>query len=197
MTTSDVDLVLADLEDALIALNDASSSPKLVRQCFSRFVELTQRLTSVMRREFSSIAGGSWKASSFGGWNQTTALFKELRNEEQHAKQIFISVHETRYFELFGPGGGTIAQAGTWQLSDQLAASPPDGVKYYESDPKTGKITNIEIPHCGVNYRYLIQPRDPSLAKMLKTVGSSDIHELSNGCMKTLREYHLHYKNYI
>jgi hypothetical protein len=42
----DVVLVYADLRDALADLHDARGSPKRVRRSFSRFVELSQRLTS-------------------------------------------------------------------------------------------------------------------------------------------------------
>jgi hypothetical protein len=194
---SDVDLVLADLEDALAALDAAVSSPKLVRQCFSRFVELTQRLTSARRKEASARTGRSWEAKYFDGWNEITSLFKELRNEEQHSRQIYISVHETRYYELFGPGGGRIAYSGTWQLTDQLAANPPDGMKLFDSDPITGARTNIEIPHCAVGYRYLIQARDDKLAARLKAIGKTELHELSGSCMQILRRYHAFYRTHV
>lgn len=187
---SDVDLVFSDLQDALIELNDAITSPKRVRRCFSRFVDLTQRLTSAMRRESKARAGLEWQASRFSGWNEVTGLFKDLRNEDQHEQQIYISVHETRYFELFGPSGGRIATSGTWQLTDQLLEKPPDALKMFDSDPKTGEMTNTEIPHCDVAYRYLVQPREAKLATRLRAIGTDDLHEMSGACMSTLSEYH-------
>ena len=193
-TTSDVDLVLADLEDALAALTAAVISPKVVRQSFSRFVELTQRLTSTMRKEASAKSYGAWEAKTFLGWDEVTLLFKGLRNAEQHEQQIHVSVHESRYFEPYGPGGGQIAVAGTWQLTDQLAENPPDALKLFDSDSETGQMTNVEIPHCGIAYRYHIQARDDKLAASLQAVGTSDIHELSNRCMTTLRDYHAFYR---
>lgn len=196
-SVSDVELVLADLEDAFKALNSAVSSPKLVRQSFSRFVELTQRLTAVMRKDWSARRGGTWAANTFPGWNATTALFKELRNQEQHEQQIYISVEETRYYELFGPGGGRIAYSGTWKLTDQLAASPPDWMRLYDSDPVTGAKTNVEIPHCAVAYKYLLQPRDHRTAELVRAAGKSGIHELSSTCMTTLREYCAFYRSSI
>lgn len=191
---SDVDLVFADLQDALSELKEAITSPKRIRRCFSRFVDLTQRLTSAMRKESKSRAGVEWQAARFGGWNEVTALFKDLRNEEQHERQIYISVHETRYFELFGPGAGRIATSGTWQLSDQLLEKPPDALKLFDSDPETGQMTNTEIPHCDVTYRYLIQPREAKLAARLQSIGTADLHELSGACMSTLREYHTFFR---
>ena len=193
-TYSDVDLVLADLEDSLAVLNAAVGSPKQVRQSFSRFVELSQRLTSSMRKEASARSYGSWEAKNFSGWNEVTALFKELRNEEQHAQQIYISVHETRFFEPYGNGGGRIAISGTWQLTDQLAANPPNGLKLLDSDPVTGEMTNVEIPHCGISYRYLIQPREEKISAKLHAIGETDIHMLSGQCMSTLREYYKFYR---
>lgn len=191
---SDVDLVFSDLQDALIELNDAITSPKRVRRCFSRFVDLTQRLTSAMRRESKARAGLEWQASRFSGWNEVTGLFKDLRNEDQHERQIYISVHETRYFELFGPSGGRIATSGTWQLTDQLLEKPPDALKMFDSDPKTGEMTNTEIPHCDVAYRYLVQPREAKLATRLQAIGTDDLHEMSGACMSTLSEYHAFFR---
>lgn len=190
---SDVDLVLADLEDALQALNNAVSSPKLVRQAFSRFIDLSQRLTSVMRKDWSKRQRGPWKASTFEGWNNTSSLFKELRNQEQHELQVYISIHETRCYEPFGPGGGQIAHFGTWKLTDQSAASPPDWMKLYESDPHTGEMLDVEILPYEVTYQYLIQPRDEVIASLLQDIGTSDLHQLSADCMAILRQYHTFY----
>ncbi len=194
---SDVDLVFADLQDALAELDNAITSPKQVRRCFSRYVELTQRLTSAMRRECKGKTGVDWQAANFKGWTEVTRLFKDLRNEEQHERQIYISVHETRYFELFGPGGGRIATSGTWQLTDQLLEKPPDALKMFDSDPDTGQMTNDEIPHCGVSYRYLLQPREAKLNARLQVIGTADLHALSASCMATLREYHSFYRSSV
>ena len=186
---SDVDLIFADLQDALTELEAARSSPKQVRRTFSRFVELTQRLTSAMRREAKSKTGTDWQASQFSGWNKITALFKDLRNEEQHERQIYISVHETRYYEIFGTEGGRVAFSGTWQLTDQLSERPPDGLRLFDSDPETGEMTKTELLHCDISYSYLIQPREDKLAARLRTIGSADLHELSRRCMITLHDH--------
>lgn len=191
---SDVDLVLGDLEDALAELRAASASPKEVRQCLSRFIDLTQRLTAVMRKDWSARFGSAWIAGDFKGWNETTDLFKELRNQEQHEKQIYISVNETRHYEIFGPGGGTIACSGVWELSDQRADSPPDALRMYDSDPETGEKSSIEIIPSSVSYRYLLQAREDAVAAKLKALGTSDVHDLSNACMNVLREYHAFYR---
>jgi hypothetical protein len=143
-----------------------------------------------MRREAKSKAGADWQASQFCGWTEVTALFKKLRNEEQHEQQIYVSVHETRYYEPFGPGGGRVALSGTWQLTDQLSERPPDSLRMFDSDPETGEMTSNELPQCGISYSYLIQPREDKLAARLRTIGSSDLHELSRRCMVTLHEYH-------
>lgn len=190
----DVDLVFADLQDALTDLEAGRSSPKQVRRAFSRFVELTQRLTSAMRREAKSKAGIDWQASRFGGWNKVTALFKDLRNEEQHERQIYVSVYETRYYEPFGSGNGRIALSGTWQLTDQLSERPPDALRMFDSDPETGETTRNELPHCDISYSYLIQPREDKLAARLRAIGSADLHELSRRCMFTLHEYYYFFR---
>lgn len=172
----------------------ARPSPKQVRRTFSRFIELTQRLTSVMRRESKAKTGVEWKASEFLGWNEVTSLFKHLRNEEQHERQVRISVNETRYFEPFGEGGGTIAFSGTWELTDQLAEKPPDGLRLMDSDPDTGAPTNNQILHCDISYRYLIQSNDAKLVAWLDSTGTSDVHELSHRCVEVLKSYHAFFR---
>lgn len=182
------------MQDAFKELSLARSSPKQVRRAFSRSIELTQRLTSVMRRESKAKAGIEWRASEYTGWNDVTALFKDLRNEEQHERQIRVSVHETRYYEPFGSGGGEIAVSGTWELTDQLAEKPPDGLRLVESDPNTGIPTSNQIPHCGISYRYVIQPQDARLVSRLQAIGTADIHELSHRCFTVLEAYHTFFR---
>jgi hypothetical protein len=187
---SDVDIVFADLQDAFKDLGTARPSPKQVRRAFSRFVDLTQRLTSVMRPEAKAKTGLDWVAADFPGWNDVTALFKDLRNEDQHKTQIRVSVRETSYFEPFGAGGGSFAVSGTWVRTDQLAEAPPNGVRMLHSDPDTGRPTNTPIPSSDTAYRYLLESHDPKLVGRLQAIGTADIHELSRKCLTSLEAYY-------
>lgn len=196
-TTSEVALVFADLVDAHTDLHEVALSPKQVRRTFSRFVELTQRLTSVMRKEFKSSVSQEWKASEFAGWNETTRLFKHLRNEEQHARQIYISVLETRFYNVFENDDRLLVFSGTWGLTDQLMESPPDGMTFFPVDPVTGQLSACERPAVRVEYQYLIQARDEDLGRRLDAIGTSNVHELSNQCLAVLATYHEFYASKI
>ena len=93
-------LVFADLKDAFAALGAARGSPKDVHRAFTRFLELSQKLTAAMRKDASWLGKGKWIASSFPGWTPATEFIKYLRNEDQHGDQVFLSVHERRYFQI-------------------------------------------------------------------------------------------------
>lgn len=129
-------VVFADLRDTLVTLNGERESPKNVRRAFSRFVELSQKLTSAMRKDYSCLKSEPWKASAFSGWTPVTELFKYLRNEDQHGDQISISMHERRFYPMptdlplpikVQPGQLWMFE-GTWNLDDQLLDAPPDGI---------------------------------------------------------------------
>jgi hypothetical protein len=51
--------VFADLSDAYAALVASQHSPREVRRAFVRFVDLSQKLTSAMRKDFSRLNLGS------------------------------------------------------------------------------------------------------------------------------------------
>ena|GEM_PF-5819308 len=51
-------IIFADIEDAFAKLNVARDSPRDIRRAFSQFVDLSQKLTSAMRRDFSRLGKG-------------------------------------------------------------------------------------------------------------------------------------------
>jgi len=71
--SSIVAVVYQDLADAFAELSSESTSPKAVRRSFANFVDLSQKLTSHMRKEYSEKKGKPWVASDFGGWNERYA----------------------------------------------------------------------------------------------------------------------------
>ena len=129
--TDDVLIVFTDLADAKLALDAARGSPKEVRRCFSRFAELSQRLTAVMRTQFKATTGRQWKASHFTGWTTDTSLLKYIRNQDQHERQMRISVEYLQHFsfsQFFGVAskfGEDFAFSSTSMLEDQLLDSNP------------------------------------------------------------------------
>lgn len=141
---SAVDVVFQDLSDALASLQGVRESPKDVRRALTRFVELSQKLTGVMRKEFEELTGQKWNASGFGGWNDTSELFKQLRNLDQHEGPITIQVHERQYYPVGMEGHATVVFEGTWDLDDQLSSRPPVGMKLVPADPDTGGPSETE-----------------------------------------------------
>ena len=107
-----VAVAFRDLADVYGELSSGSTSPIAVRRSFARFVDLSQKLTSYMRKEYSATKGEKWDASAYGGWDDITDLFKQLRNDDQHDRPVSIVVEETQYFRVF-EDGPLIAFSGT------------------------------------------------------------------------------------
>jgi hypothetical protein len=137
---SNVTVAFRDLTDALEALSSGSVSPVAVRRNFATFVDLSQKLTSYMRKEYSEKTGRTWDPSGFDGWNDATKLFKQLRNEGQHERPIFILVNETQYLRISADTPDELAVSGTWQLSleDQHLDTPRDDIIFELGDPPNG-----------------------------------------------------------
>lgn len=194
---SEAALVFADLGDALKELEIARASPRDVRRAFSRFVELAQKVTSAMRRDFSRLGKGKWHASSFKEWTPITELMKYLRNEDQHGDQIYISVHERRHYPVpanLPPGfhsepGRTFVFEGTWDLHDQLLDVPPDGIESFEVDPLTGQPTGREMQLLKLERLYLLQARSEEARAKLIAAGTRDVHALAEAAFSTLTVY--------
>lgn len=194
---TEASIVFADLCDAHAALERARHSPKDVRRAFSRFIELSQKLTSAMRKDTSRLGIGAWEASSFEGWTPITALLKYLRNEDQHGDQIFLSVHERRHFPIptnLPPGfnvepGRTFIFEGTWQLNDQLLEQPPDGITTFEVDPLTGQPTGRKMESLKIERIYILQPRSDKARQKIADTGTTDVHEIADSALNTLRKY--------
>lgn len=191
-------LVFADLRDALSALGEARGSPKNVRRAFSRFIELSQKLTAAMRRDFSRLNQTEWQAALFTNWTPITALLKYLRNEDQHGDQVFISVHERRYLPipaglplpvLVQPGQLFVFE-GTWNLDDQLLEAPPEGITHYAIDPVTLKPTDREIEPVRIERLYILQARSEKAQRKLNAAGTADVHTLAESAFSTLSEYY-------
>jgi hypothetical protein len=169
-----------------------------VRRAFARFVELSQKLTSAMRKEFEEITGEKWDALTFAGWNGTTKLFKELRNIDQHANTITIQVHERQYYTIAMEGNTYIVAEGTWELDDQLSNRPPEGMALVPADPDTGGPSETAIYLMERReYEFHLYPSTVKLEGMLNSIGTRNIHLLSEQCFKILQDYYLYYYSKI
>lgn len=183
---------MADLEAAFSELEIARGSPKSVRRAFSRFVDLTQRLTSAMRKVFSSERNAAWDANSFPGWTPVTEFLKWLRNHDQHQLPLRISVHERHFYELPHMPGELIPFEGTWVLDNQLDDVLPNGITFRPADPVSGEPMEPISP-ARVEYQYLLQWPDEEARLMLQAIGTTDVHLLSESALNTLRAYHAYF----
>ena len=195
-------LVFADLADAHATLFASRRSPREVRRAFVRFVDLTQKLTSAMRKDFSKLGRGKWEAASFSGWTPVTELLKHLRNEDQHGNQIYISVHERRYFPVpenlpvgfARPPSNNFVFEGTWELTDQLLEDPPEGIETFEINPMTGQPTGRPMPLLKLERFYILQARSEKNRELIAVAGLIDVHDISAAAFATLGEYHAHFR---
>jgi hypothetical protein len=198
----DSPLVFADLADAHATLVASRRSPREVRRAFVRFVDLSQKLTSAMRKDFSKLGRGKWEASSFSEWSPVTELLKHLRNEDQHGDQIHISVHERRHFavpENLPPGFATPPSSsfvfeGTWELTDQLLEDPPEGIETFEVNPMTGQPTGQPMPLLKLERFYILLARSEKTRELIAAAGLIDVHDISAAAFATLGEYHAHFR---
>jgi hypothetical protein len=189
---SDVDHVFSDLQLELAALNDQRQSPRDVRRAIARFITLSQQLTEAMRREYSGRARGKWIARDFTGWNDVTELFKGLRNSDLHGQPLQILVHET----VVGRTdiGALVSFSGTWELHDQHAESPPEGLTLVRADPNTGLPSDDPLPIVDRKYTFHFHARTPDLQTQFTVLGTSDVHELAHRVLEVLRDYYEFYK---
>ena len=200
-TPSDVDLVYLDLCDAVRSLSEARPSPKEVRRTLSRYVELSQRLTAAMRKDFSRRTSREWNASSFGEWTPRTELLKYLRNQDQHGEQVFITVHDRHYFdipddvEIAGVPGRQMIVDSHWNMTDQTLDRPPEGLEVKLTDPGAP-------PHSGEVFRptrtessYVLYPRTPKDKRKIAGAGVSDVYALVDGTFAVLTRYYEFYKH--
>jgi hypothetical protein len=189
--TLDTTLALTDLRDAVADLEAARGSPKQVRRAFTQVVDLSQKLTSAMRKDYSRVKGRNWEAKKFTGWSGVTEFFKWLRNHDQHSDAIYISVHERRFYENPRKPGELFPFEGTWALSDQMADGLALGqINFYPIDPATGEARSSAMPPVRTEYQYLFQPRSAEAKRKLRLVSTTDVHQLSMQCLGVLEQYY-------
>lgn len=187
MQKSDVAMTYADLHDAKAELDDARGSPKSVRRAFTRYVDLTQRLTSTMRVHYARNAKGEWHASRFDQWSSDTAFLKWLRNEDQHASAIYVQVLERQFYKVYEHELGLEI---TWELEDQLMSENPTGARLIPEDPRTGKPSDVPLEVVRIDYLYLLMPRSEEVKVRLAHLESPDLHEIATRSLEVYAKYY-------
>jgi hypothetical protein len=195
-TTQDTDLVFLDLSDAFQQLDDARPSPKEVRRAFSRYVELSQRLTSAMRKDFSKRTGQPWAATSFMGWTAATELLKYLRNQDQHGEQVFVTVHDRHYYtvpedvEIAGLPGRQFIVNSHWQMTDQMLDRPPEGTEVKLRDPGSPLDSGSVLRPVKTESQYVLYPRNAKDKRRIEAAGVSDVYVIARETFATLGRYY-------
>jgi hypothetical protein len=197
---TDVDLVYFDLRDAVRALDEVRSTPREVRRVFSRYVELSQRLTSAMRKDFKKRTHRTWEASRFPGWTATTDLLKYLRNQDQHEDQVFITVHDRHFYdfpveiEISGRRTRNLIVDGHWHMTDQMLDRPPSGLEltitYDDGTAESVNPTRTESS-------YVLYPRNESQSKRIAAALISDVYGLVTETFATLTQYYEFYRREV
>jgi len=197
--SSIVAVVYQDLAEAYAELSSESASRKAVRQSFTNFVDLSQKLTSHMRKEYSEKKEKPWVASDFGGWNDVTELFKQLRNDDQHDRPVSILVDEAQYFRVSAEGATEIALSGTWSFSlgDQLADTPRDDLRLELADPKTGRPSGRFVSPTRKEYEFHLSPSSKKAELLLTKIGNPNVRTLSENCFAVLTDYYRYYKRQL
>jgi hypothetical protein len=196
---SSVAVAFRDLTDALEALSLGSVSPVTVRRNFVTFVDLTQKLTSYMREEYSEKKDQEWVASDFDGWNDVTELFKAIRNEDQHERPIFIRVNVTYYLRISEDTPDELAVSGTWQLSleDQHLDTPRDDISFELGDLQTGLPSGRRVTPTRVEYEFELFPSSKKVEALLTKLGDRNVRSLSEKCFKVLSDYYRYYEGQL
>lgn len=192
-TEDDTALTFSDLLDSLDELEKARGSPKRVRRAFTRFVDLSQRLTASMRTDYSRVASRPWEASAFPGWTEDTSFLKWLRNEDQHARPIYVQVLERQHFKVFDSTNSLVLEV-TWDLQDQMSDDVPRGLQLLASERGSQGSKDFALPIERVEYQYLLKSRSDVAKARMDTLISADLHELALRSMNVLREYHEFYR---
>jgi hypothetical protein len=192
--------VYVDLRDAVRALEAARPSPKEVRRALSRYVELSQRLTSAMRKDISKRTNREWKAASFDGWTPRTELLKYLRNQDQHGEQVFITVHDRHHFdvpdnvEIAGIPGRHFIVDSRWQMTDQTLDRPPDGLEVRLNDPGTAPLSGEILRPTRTESTYVLYPRSPQDESKITAAGVSEVYALVEDTFAVLSRYYEFYR---
>jgi hypothetical protein len=196
---SNVALAFRDLRDAFEELSSGSVSPVAVRRNFTTFVDLSQKLTSYMRKEYGEKKGQTWVASDFDGWNDVTELFKAIRTDDQHERPISILVNETHYLRISEDTPDELAVSGTWSFSfdDQHLDTPRDDIIFELQDPQTGQPSGQRVTPTRVEYEFHLLPSSKKVEALLTKLGDRNVRSLSEKCFEVLSNYYQYYEDQV
>lgn len=193
----DSDVVFGDLTHAYQELEAERTSPVAVRRLFTRFVTLSQQLTDVMRVEFKRLTGGEWEARYFNGWNQTSRLFKTLRNLDLHAAPLKIDVKRMWCFPVSQFNSEAhprqhlyLAEAqGSEQAGPFDSAISDEFNMWFTPDYGPRKGETIKLQHAACELTFILVPPNQAVAAAVRHARSDDLHLLARRYFATLTFY--------
>lgn len=195
-------MVMKDLEITLKELTDSGASPVKVRRAFTRYITESQKLTEVMRKEYSEKVKEKWNAKDFPGWNDITLLFKELRKYDYHDSPVTIIIEETGYFLVSETeySDGTIEKgyavsSAKYDIGNPFSEKsiPNSRLVFYDENMR-------ELPDEGperVEFKYYVNPCNKKIERLLVDIGDTDVILLCKQCNETLSDYCKYYLKMI
>lgn len=185
---SSVEIAINDITRTLAELRSCKDSPVDVRRNFSTFINLSQAITSYMRRDYLNNTSSKWEAKEFYGWNDVTELFKELRNVQEHEDSIILRIDYTWFHDL--QIGGQIVEmemGGYWEWDNPLDDTFSEELKVYDRPPEEEGAKEIKPKRIEVAYH--LNNMNSKICRLIESIGFSDIHKLSESCHDTLVNY--------
>ena len=156
-----------------------------------------------MRRDFSSRKGEKWEAANFTAWTANTELLKYLRNQDQHAEQVFITVHDRHYYdipddiEIAGIVGRQFVVDGVWQMTDQTLDRPPEGIEVRLSEPDVPPPGGQLLLPTRTESWYEFFPRNSEQKTRFARTQTTDVHAFASDTFATLSAYYERYKRAV
>lgn len=191
----DSSIVRADLTRTLQELKSERHVPETARRRLAEFTALTQKLTDAIRHEYLQRTSTKWSAATFDGWDEVTALFKALRNADQHGSTVKLEVHEKRRIlaRQLVPGAPDnlyLTFEGEQALPSQLHEFVPDTMTLHrDADGQPGEA----IPWSHHETTFFLASDSARVRAALSRVATRDIYELAEHCLNVLTRYHDYY----
>jgi len=198
---TDVDMVFSDFTDTYSELLASKDSPRKVRKHFTDFVTYSQKLTSIMRKEYKKTTGKKWSAQDFPQWDNISELFSELRNTDQHQIPIRVKIRDSfsfdtdKIFLTSGETGKDIIWEYDWDLVNPSSDEIPQPMTLIIGEPDNPSTVTIDATRRSFSYSLI--PSTEEIEDMIKNIGYNDVFLLTEAHYRTIKSYFEYYKGRI
>jgi len=191
---SSVDVSFHDLNKYFKQICSNHENPDELRRSLKSYLMASQQLTAMMRVEFKKLTGKKWNAMEFSGWNSITILFKELRNTSLHDVEIQMWGSEISILPIFPDTDVPLAIESLIPFTSEKTYR---GLKFYEADPETGRITDIEIVPKRKEFIFSLHSTNTKISSMIEKIPEKNLHILCKINNDSLVEYYGFYKKLL